>query len=68
MAEQDLEARIKRLEDIEAVKQVHFKYAYHIDTMLYEMVIDLFADDAVAEYSTIGVFKGKEEIAGHAWG
>lgn len=63
----DLEARIVRLEDIEEVKKLMAQYAYYVDSFQHEMVIDLYADNAVVELSleslpNNGIYRGKEEI------
>lgn len=67
MSENELEARIRKLEAIEEVRKLMAKYALYVDTAQYEMVIDLYADDAVAELSldslpNNGIYRGKEQI------
>ena len=70
MSEHNLEARIRRLEDIDDIKNIITKYGYYIDMQQWEAVIDLYADDAVAEMSypgtalpNAGVFIGRQQIA-----
>ena len=58
------EARIRRLEDIEEIKQLQARYCYFIDTLQMEKVPDLFADDFTAEYDPLGAFATKEELLG----
>ena len=60
----DNEARIRRLEDIEEIKQLQARYCYLIDTLQMEKVLDLFADDFTAEYDPLGTFATKEELLG----
>lgn len=67
MQEKSLESRIDRLESIEAVRNLMYKWAHYIDMAQWEMVVDLYADDAVSELSIDrfpkgGIFRGKEEI------
>jgi len=40
-----LRQEVTRLNDIQAVRTLHFKYGYYWDNVLYEQVIDLFTDD-----------------------
>ena len=54
MTQQDLEARMRRVEDVEAIKQVQYAYAYYIDSKNLDGVMSLFADDVIAEYSHLG--------------
>ena len=46
----DLEARIRVLEDLEAIKRLKYKYFYCIDKGLWDEIGDCFAEDAVADY------------------
>lgn len=59
----DLEKRIRRLEDIEAIKQVITRFArgadHHCDPA---MLRPLFTDDAVFEVGNFGTYKGGDEI------
>ena len=52
MAEQaDLEARIQRLEDIEAIKRLKYKYARCLDCKDWDRLAECFTEDAVVDYS-----------------
>jgi len=42
------------IDDIEAIKQVQYAYAYYIDNKNLDGVMSVFADDAIAEYSHLG--------------
>jgi ketosteroid isomerase-like protein len=59
----DLERRIQRLEDIEAIKKLKARYAdacdrnYDVDTLA-----SLFAEDAIWDGGLFGVHNGREEI------
>jgi len=46
----DLEARIRRLEDLEAIKKLKYKYFYCIDKGLWDEIGDCFTEDGVADY------------------
>ena len=55
----ELSQRIGVLEDIQAIRTLHFKYGYYMDKWLMKEIVDLFADDCVL-YFLNGIFKGKE--------
>jgi hypothetical protein len=40
-----LRTEVTRLNDIQAIRTLHFKYGYYWDNVLYDQVIDLFTDD-----------------------
>lgn len=54
-----LKEQIGLLEDIHAVRTLHFKYGYYIDMCLYDEAVELFAEDSRL-YFLNGIFKGKE--------
>ena len=56
-----LARRVGELEDIQAVRTLHFKYGYYMDACLYEEVIDLFAEDAELKFLN-GVYVGKAGV------
>ena len=56
------EARIKRLEDIEAIKVLKGKYAYYADTANWQGFMDLIVEGAVWDFGEQGTYIGKEEI------
>jgi len=58
----DLEARIRALEDLEAIKRLKYKYFYHIDKGLWDEIGDCFAEDGAADYVESGVIQGKAAI------
>lgn len=49
---ENLEARIKRLEDIEAIKRVKAKYWWCQDKKLWNEMLDCFTEDAYLQYGT----------------
>lgn len=59
----DLEARMTALEDVEAIKQLMFKYAYSVDAKEWDDVVSYFADDASINFGAVGKGVGKEQIA-----
>jgi SnoaL-like domain len=57
----DLQRQITQLEDIHAVRTLHFKYGYYIDMCLYDEATDLFADDGEVRFLN-GVYQGKKGV------
>ena len=46
MALEELEKRLRVLEDIEAIKQLHRKYVFCLSSRAWDDLLDCFADDA----------------------
>ena len=53
-----LARQVRRLEDIHAVRTLHFKYGYYIDMCLYDEAIELFSEDCRV-YFLNGIYKGR---------
>ncbi len=53
-----LERQVATLEDVHAVRTLHFKYGYYIDMCLYDEACELFADDAEVRFLN-GIYRGK---------
>jgi len=73
MTQRDLEARIRELQDIEAIKQLMWNYTYSLDYGELEEVVDNFLDDAKFQVRMrageqtgmlVGIYDGKENIRG----
>ena len=63
MSTSDLEARITRLEDIEAIKQLKARYAEICDDMHNpDRICSVFAEDAIWESPDFGVATGHAEV------
>ena len=62
MAERDLEARIRVLEDIEAIKKLQHRYWRCITKGLWDEVADCFTQDGVADFGPDRKFQGKNAI------
>jgi hypothetical protein len=58
---EQLRRRVTALEDIHAVRTLHFKYGYYIDMCLYDEAVDLFAEDGEVRFLN-GVYKGKAGV------
>jgi len=62
MTLEELEKKVKTLEDIEAIKQLHISYILALNEQKFEEMIDCFAEDATLD-GIDGNHNGKEEIA-----
>jgi bile-acid 7alpha-dehydratase len=58
----ELEARIRHLENIEAIKQLKAKYWRCIDKKLWDELAECFTEDATADYGEYGISTGKAKI------
>ncbi|MHB8105667.1 MAG: nuclear transport factor 2 family protein [Dehalococcoidales bacterium] len=63
MSLKDLEKRIQILEDAESIKKLHQHYINLMDNLQYEVVLDLFTEDAAVEIRNSGLKQGREEIS-----
>ena len=63
MSLEDLEKRIRAIEDAEEIKRLHQNYINLMDNLEYEQVVDLFTEDATIEVRKSGVKKGRKEIS-----
>ncbi|MBW2616372.1 MAG: nuclear transport factor 2 family protein [Deltaproteobacteria bacterium] len=62
MVAQEEGDRVKRLEDIEAIKKLQTEYAYFNDTLDYDKLSDLFVEDITGEYGPKAKFGNKSEL------
>ena len=53
-----LTQRLGILEDIQAVRTLHFKYGYYMDKCLFSEIVELFSDDAEINFLG-GLFRGR---------
>jgi hypothetical protein len=57
-----VQARSARVADANAINTLQSSYGYYTDKMLWDEVVDLFADDGTLEIGPSGVYAGKESI------
>lgn len=57
----ELEKRLKNLEDIEAIKQLQVRYVNDLTTIAWDDLVYCFTEDAVVDLS-VGKVKGREAI------
>jgi ketosteroid isomerase-like protein len=61
---EELEKRVKALEDVEAIKQMHIEYILKLNEQDFEAMLDYFTDDIYEEGLVPGLkHKGKAEIS-----
>ena len=63
MSLEELEERVRALEDLEEIKKLHQHYIDLMDKLQYEEVLDLFTEDATSEIRNFGVKRGRKEMA-----
>ena len=63
MSLEELEKRVRALEDLEEIKKLHQHYINLMDDLKYEEVLDLFTEDATSEVRNLGVKRGRNEMA-----
>jgi hypothetical protein len=59
----ELERRVQRAEDIEAINKLTRMYGYYLDKALWAEILPLFTEDCSVEISALGVYLGKERAA-----
>jgi hypothetical protein len=57
-----IERRATRVADINEIENLQGSYGYYADKMLWDEVVDLFADDGTIEIGPSGVYVGKDSI------
>ena len=63
MTIEELEKRLKAMEDLEEIKKLHQKYMDLMDNLRYEKVLDLFTEDATVQVRNSEIKRGKKELA-----
>jgi len=57
-----VQTRAARIDDVNEIENLQGSYGYYTDKMLWEEVVDLFADDGTLEIGPSGVYVGKDSI------
>jgi hypothetical protein len=60
---EELEKRVKYLEDIEEIKELHREYLFYISNLEFDKALNCFAENIIAEVADYGIRRGKEEVA-----
>lgn len=64
----DLERRLRRLDDIEAIKQLHRRYIRMLADRKWDEMADLFTDDAVTDIRSHGRTEGRQALVEKVFG
>ena len=59
----DIDARLRRLEDIEEIRGLRMKYHYFINEGCSERTAELYTDDAYVEYEGVVIARGRAELS-----
>ena len=59
----ELEKRVKRLEDIEEIKQLHIRYVNSLTQCRWDDVLDCFSENGATDFPEFGVSRGKAAVA-----
>jgi hypothetical protein len=62
MTLEELEKRVRVLEDLEEIKKVHREYVFALASLQWADYVNCFTDDAVLDIWTRGTRRGKKEI------
>lgn len=57
-----IEARLKRMEDLEEIRRLRMMYHYDINEGQFSRIADLYTDDAYVNFQHIGGARGRDEI------
>ncbi len=57
-----VQTRATRIDDVNEIENLQGSYGYYTDKMLWDEVVDLFADDGTLEIGPSGVYAGKDSI------
>lgn len=63
MTLEELEKRVKILEDIGEIKRLHINYVYLLCNLQWDDMLDCFAENATLDLLDHGACKGKKEIS-----
>jgi len=59
----ELEKRVRAIEDLEEIKKLHRNYISCLDNLEFKKALDFFTEDAEVEVRFSGVMKGKENFS-----
>ncbi len=63
MGTEELEKRLRAMEDLEAIRRLHHEYISCLDNLEFARALDLFTNDAEVEVRNSGVMKGRENFS-----
>lgn len=59
---EELEKRIRELEDRDAIKDMHREYLFYISNLEMDHALDYFSENIVVEVAHYGIREGKKEV------
>lgn len=62
MTLEELEKRVRLLEDIEAIRDLHHEYVFKLNNRQWDEIVDCFTEDATANIGHHGLRRGRVEI------
>lgn len=62
MTLEELEERVRRLEDLDEIKELHREYLFLISNLDFDKALDCFAETIIVDIAQYGVRRGKEEV------
>jgi len=62
MTLEELEKRVRALEDAEEIKTLHREYLFYIQNLEIEKALDCFAENIITDVANYGIIKGKEAV------
>ncbi|MFC1920315.1 nuclear transport factor 2 family protein [Chloroflexota bacterium] len=62
MSLEEMQARVRKLQDIEDIKKLHRKYIFMLSNYQWSDMVECFSKNAVADLDPDGKYIGKEEI------
>ena len=63
MTLEELEKRVRALEDTEEIKTMHREYLFYIQNLEIDKALDCFAENIVTDVANYGIIKGKKEVS-----
>jgi ketosteroid isomerase-like protein len=63
MTLEELEKRVRALEDAEEIKTLHREYLFYIQNLEIDKALDCFAENIVTDVANYGIIKGKKEVS-----
>ena len=62
MSLEELERRVRAIEDLEEIKKLQRRYMSHLDNLEFREASEMFSENAIVEIRDSGIRKGKKEI------
>ncbi len=62
MTLEELEKRVRALEDAEEIKTLHREYLFYISNLEIDKALDCFTEDIITDIAAYGIRRGKKEV------